>query len=71
MTTVSQKSLFFSSLFGNGSFGSGSRGMPLRRNARASPSRDLPRDGAAAVTDMAPRIGGKSHTPTCQPLSGL
>ena len=58
ITTVSQKNLLFSSLFGSGSLRSGSRGIPLRRSARASPSRVLRPEGAAAVTDMAPRIGG-------------
>src|SRR5215212_4884717 len=70
MTTVSQASLFFSSLLGSGALGSGSQGMPFRRNARASPSRFL-RDGAVAVTDMAPRICGGSLTRSCQSLPRL
>ena len=65
ITTVSQKNLFFSSLFGSGSLRSGSLGIPFRRRARVSPSRELPRS-ARALTDMAPRIGGKVPTPTCQ-----
>jgi hypothetical protein len=61
MTTVTQASLLLSSRFGSGSVESGSRGMPLRRNARVRPSRFL-RRGVAAVTDMAPRIGGDRFT---------
>ena len=43
ITTVSQKSLFFSSRFGSGWLRSGSRGIPFRRRARVSPSGELPR----------------------------